>query len=50
MWGHVKQAMVDSAREVCDSVKTERKMNEDVNGNKKLFWKKVNNAKGVTAE
>ena len=24
----------------------ERKMNEDVNGNNKLFWKEVSNAKG----
>ena len=23
-----------------------RKMNEDVNGNRKLFWKEVSNAKG----
>ena len=27
-----------------------RKMNKDVNGNRKLFWKKVNNAKGGKVE
>ena len=27
-----------------------RKMNEDVNGNRKLFWKEVSNAKGGKVE
>ena len=27
-----------------------RKMNEDVNGNRKLFWKNVGNAKGGKVE
>ena len=27
-----------------------RKMNEDVNGNRKLFWKEVNTAKGGKME
>ena len=27
-----------------------RKMNEDVNGNKKLFWKEVSNVKGGKVE
>ena len=28
----------------------ERKMNEDVNGNKRLFWKEVSNSKGGKVE
>ena len=28
----------------------ERKMNEDVNGNRKFFWKEVSNAKGGKVE
>ena len=30
--------------------KFERKMNEDVNGNRKLSWKEVSNAKGGKVE
>ena len=30
--------------------KKESKMNEDVNGNRKLFWKEVSNAKGGKVE
>ena len=32
------------------SKKKGRKMNEDVNGNRKLFWKEVSNAKGGKVE
>ena len=50
MWEQVKQAMVESAREVCGSVKVERKnpervwLNNEVKAEgrrKKVVWKEV---------
>ena len=44
----VKRCIIQSKKEV--SEKFGRKMNEDMNGNRKLFWKKVSNAKGGKVE
>ena len=38
----VKRSIYQSRKEVQEQF--ERKMNQDVNGNRKLFWKRVNNA------
>ena len=40
----VKRSMIQSKKKVNEQFG--RKMNEDVNGNRKLFWKEVSNAKG----
>ena len=40
----VKTCIIQSKKKVNEQFR--RKMNEDLNGNKKLFWKEVSNAKG----
>ena len=40
----IKRCIYQSKRKVKEQFG--RKMNEDVNGNKKLFWKEVSNVKG----
>ena len=44
----VKRCIYQSKKKVNEQF--ERKKNEDVNGNRKLFWKEVNNAKGGKVE
>ena len=44
----VKRCVIHSKKKV--NKKFRRKMNEDVNGNGKLFWKEVSNAKGGKVE
>ena len=40
----LKRCIIQSKKKVNEQFG--RKMNEDVNGNRKLFWKEVSNAKG----
>ena len=40
----VKRCIYQSKKKVNEQFR--RKMNEDVNGNRKLFWKEVSNVKG----
>ena len=40
----VKRCIIKSKKKVNEQF--ERNMNEDVNGNRKLFWKEVSNARG----
>ena len=42
--GKVKRCIIQSKKKVIEQFG--RKMDEDVNGNRKLFWKEVSNAKG----
>ena len=44
----VKSCIYHSIKEVNE--KYRRKMNEDVDGNRKLFWKEVSNGKGGMVE
>ena len=44
----VKSCIIQSKEKVNEQY--ERKMNEDVNGNMKFLWKKVNNANGGKVE
>ena len=44
----VKRCIIQSKKKV--NVQYERKVNEDVNGNRKLFWKELSNAKGGKVE
>ena len=44
----VKRCIYQSKKNVNEQFK--KKMNEDVNGNRKLFWKEVSNTKGGKAE
>ena len=44
----VKRCIIQSKKKVNEQFG--RKMNEDVNGNMKLFWKEVSNAKGEKVE
>ena len=46
--GKVKMCIIQSKKKVNEQFG--RKMNEDVNGNKKLFWKEVSNRKGGKVE
>ena len=39
-----KRCIIQSKKKVNEQF--ERKMNEDINGNRKLFWKEMSNAKG----
>ena len=53
VWKHeekrkVKRCIYQSKKKVNEQF--ERKMNEDVNGNKRLFWKEVSNSKGGKVE
>ena len=48
MEGGVVRCIIQIKKKVNE--KFERKMNEDVNGNKKLFWKEVSNKKGEKVE
>ena len=45
---NVKGCIIQSKKKV--NKQFGRKLNEDVSGNKKLFWKEVNNAKGGKVE
>ena len=40
MWDHVKRAMVESAREVCGSVRVRKKPKECVMGLRDKIWSK----------
>ena len=44
----VKRCIIQNKKKVNEEFG--RKMNEDVNGNRKLIWKKVSNAKGGKLE
>ena len=44
----IKRCIIQSKKKVNEQFG--RKMNEDVNGNRKLFWKEVSNAKGRKVE
>ena len=46
--GKVKWCIIQSKKKVNEQFG--RKMNEDVNGNRKLFWKEVSNVKGGKVE
>ena len=54
VWKHIeekrwaKMCIYQSKKKVNEQF--ERKMNEDVNGSRKLFWKEMSNVKGGKAE
>ena len=44
----VKRCIIQSKKKINEQFG--RKMNEDVDGNRKLFWKNMSNAKGAKVE